>query len=253
MAASSISCGVGRSSPNGMGEGAMVRQPPSWPCNARPPRHGESLLALRPACASWMAGTAPWLRMNCAMRAWAGTWASDQMPRSPGVILPTASTAVASAITRPAPPAARDPRCTRCQSSGMPSTAEYWHIGDTPILFLTSMPRSLMGSKSPAILVLRRHRQSPLGDWSGRPMMAGYGWALIAPKTRWRCPEPFRAAAIGASHCAEGLASGRPSGFAAPERAYRAAAAASCQHASGPEEPRPGMGTIMAPTPGSIG
>src|SRR5688572_15615496 len=32
------------------------------------PYHGRAMLALRPACASWMAGTAPWLFTNCAMR-----------------------------------------------------------------------------------------------------------------------------------------------------------------------------------------
>jgi hypothetical protein len=30
----------------------------------------------------------------------------------------------------PAPPAARAPRWTRCQSFASPSSAEYWHIGD---------------------------------------------------------------------------------------------------------------------------
>src|SRR5437660_9822622 len=38
---------------------------------------------------------------------------------------------VISVKTSPAPPMALAPRCTRCQSSGVPSTAQYWHIGDT--------------------------------------------------------------------------------------------------------------------------
>src|SRR4029453_3997126 len=40
-------------------------------------------------------------------------------------------TSVISAITNPAPPIARLPRCTRCQSPINPSSATYWHIGDT--------------------------------------------------------------------------------------------------------------------------
>src|SRR5262249_10932063 len=33
--------------------------------------------------------------------------------------------------TSPAPPIARLPRWTRCQSLANPSTLEYWHIGET--------------------------------------------------------------------------------------------------------------------------
>ena len=44
---------------------------------------------------------------------------------------PSAVTAVASVNTSAAPPTARLPRCTRCQSLANPSTLEYWHIGDT--------------------------------------------------------------------------------------------------------------------------
>jgi glycine dehydrogenase subunit 1 len=54
-----------------------------------------------------------------------------------GVMRPSAETAVASANTSPTPPAARDPRLTRCQSFGTPSTAEYWHIGDRTMRFLS--------------------------------------------------------------------------------------------------------------------
>src|ERR1035437_727788 len=55
------------------------------------------------------------------------------MPASPGVMRPSGETAVASAMIRPAPPMAREPRCTRCQSPAIPSSEEYWHIGDTPM------------------------------------------------------------------------------------------------------------------------
>ena len=58
---------------------------------------------------------------------------SFQMPMSYGEMRPRASTAVASMQTSPAPPTARLPRCTRCQSLANPSSEEYWHIGETAI------------------------------------------------------------------------------------------------------------------------
>ena len=70
------------------------------------------------------------------------------MPLSNGDMRPSGETAVASTITRAAPPTARLPRCTRCQSVGSPSRLEYWHMGDTKTRFLNSMRRSLNGENS---------------------------------------------------------------------------------------------------------
>src|SRR5580658_8154298 len=67
------------------------------------------------------------------MRATGSTCLSAQMPASPGVIRPSGETALASAMTKPAPPTARDPRCTRCQSVATPSSDEYSHMGETPM------------------------------------------------------------------------------------------------------------------------
>ena len=86
--------------------------------------------ALRPAWASWMPGTAPCSPMKRAIGAKAAAWASDQMPLSSGLIRPSGLTALASTMTSPAPPTARLPRWTRCQSVGSPSRLEYWHMGD---------------------------------------------------------------------------------------------------------------------------
>src|SRR3954463_2054755 len=60
---------------------------------------------------------------------------------------PSGETAVASAITRPAPPAARAPRCTRCQSVARPSSEEYMHIGETPMRLRSVTDFSVNGSK----------------------------------------------------------------------------------------------------------
>ena len=64
---------------------------------------------------------------------------SFQRPRSCADMRPSGNTAVASAITSPAPPTALLPRCTRCQSLARPCCAEYWHIGDTAMRFLKTI------------------------------------------------------------------------------------------------------------------
>src|SRR6184192_3374553 len=53
------------------------------------------------------------------------------MPRSSGLMRPSGETAVASVNTSAAPPTARLPRWTKCQSLAKPSTLEYSHIGET--------------------------------------------------------------------------------------------------------------------------
>jgi hypothetical protein len=83
---------------------------------------------------------------------------SFQMPRSQGDILPFAVTAIASVNTSAAPPIARVPKCTRCQSFAQPSSEEYWHIGDVTILFLNSMPFIRSGSNNFAMLQIRDMR-----------------------------------------------------------------------------------------------
>ncbi len=70
---------------------------------------------------------------------------SVQMPLSLGLIWPSGLTAVASTMTRPAQPTARLPRCTRCQSVGMPSMLEYWHMGETKKRFLKVRSRNFKG------------------------------------------------------------------------------------------------------------
>ena len=68
-----------------------------------------------------------------------------------GLIRPSGETAVASVMTSPAPPTARLPRCTRCQSVGYPSRAEYWHIGETAMRLRSVVSRSRRGVKSALI------------------------------------------------------------------------------------------------------
>ncbi len=73
--------------------------------------------------------TAPWPRKNRVIRASGSMCSSFQIPKSSGLIRPSGNTADASVKTSAAPPTAREPRCTRCQSVAKPSGLEYWHIG----------------------------------------------------------------------------------------------------------------------------
>src|SRR5205814_10494164 len=100
----------------------------------------------------------------------AGTCSDLYMPVHPGEIRPSRETSVISVKTRPAPPMARAPRWTRCQSLGVPSTAQYWHIGDTTTRFTSSRSRNrnggnrgggggLLGTSTPLCSVVRAANQ----------------------------------------------------------------------------------------------
>src|ERR1700733_11702418 len=60
---------------------------------------------------------------------------------------PAASTAVASSVRSPAPDIDSEPRCCWCQSLALPSTALYWHIGDTAMRFSSVTPPMVIGVK----------------------------------------------------------------------------------------------------------
>ena len=76
---------------------AASRPPPAE--RRRGPSHGRRVLALRPACASCMPATRPARRRTATIRASGSMCSSLQMPRSSGLIRPSAVTAVASVIT----------------------------------------------------------------------------------------------------------------------------------------------------------
>ena len=80
------------------------------------------------------------------MRAHGAMWSSDQMPVSFGLIRPSGETAVASAMTSPAPPTAREIRCVSCHASGAPvASLENMHIGEMPMRFRKVWPRRVRG------------------------------------------------------------------------------------------------------------
>src|ERR1051326_3989456 len=91
--------GTRYASTNGIAVGATGVQPPSE--SATPPdrpENGHQLDALKPAWASWIAGTAPRDATNAAIGRHASTCAPDQMPASRGEIRPSGTTALASAL-----------------------------------------------------------------------------------------------------------------------------------------------------------
>ena len=57
-------------------------------------------------------------------------------------------TAVASLIINAAPPTARLPKCTRCQSFANPSGSEYWHMGEISLRLLNVISYIVRGEKS---------------------------------------------------------------------------------------------------------
>ena len=79
------------------------------------------------------------------MRASGSICCSPQMPMSPAEMRPSRVTAVASTMISAAPPTARLPRCTRCQSLANPSSAMYWHMGDITIRLRNVIPRIFSG------------------------------------------------------------------------------------------------------------
>src|ERR1700682_419635 len=86
--------------------------------------------------------------MKSTMRLNAAACASDQIPLSQSVMGASGETPLASTQTNPAPPTAREPRCTKCQSFGMPLSEEYWHIGETQTRFRNVTERRVSGVKS---------------------------------------------------------------------------------------------------------
>src|SRR5205814_3397768 len=85
--------------------------------------------------------------MNSALCTSVAMCSCFQMPRSLVEMPRSGVAAAASVITSPAPPCARQPRCTRCQSFANPSSDEYSHIGETPMRFGNTTDRSLKGEK----------------------------------------------------------------------------------------------------------
>ena len=86
------------------------------------------------------------------------------MPAQPYVMRAFSDTSVISVITRPAPPTASAPRWTRCQSVGVPSTAEYWHMGDTTERLINVVPRIGNGTNIGA----------GAGSYVGQPWSSAY-------------------------------------------------------------------------------
>src|SRR5215469_9488336 len=78
--------------------------------------------------------------------------ASFHRPRQPGVMRPMASTWVASRQNIAAPDNDRLLMWVKCQSLAEPSSAEYWHIGDTMMRLASFRPRNSIGENRALML-----------------------------------------------------------------------------------------------------
>ena len=76
---------------------------------------------------------------------------------------PRRSTPVASMVTMPAPDMARLIQCPMCQSVAEPSSAEYWHIGDTAMRFRNGRPPISIGEKRRDVMKAPRREYSEVG------------------------------------------------------------------------------------------
>ena len=129
----------------GIDDGPQTSQLPSG-SGSSIPSHISLVEPLRPEWPSWMPIFAPlrsWTKS--AIRRQDSSCSALYMPVHPGVIRPDGETQTISVITRPAPPSALPPRCTRWKSPGTPSRAEYMSIGETITRFASSRPPSRNG------------------------------------------------------------------------------------------------------------
>src|SRR5436190_16042476 len=105
---------------------------------------------------------------------------------------PRRSTPVASTVIIPAPDMARVIQCWRCQSVAEPSSAEYWHIGETATRLWNGIPPITIGEKRRDViagLLMRR---------VGRKVPGGYDDCSSLSADR-QCKVSRRLLAIGAS------------------------------------------------------
>ena len=147
--ATESSFGVGQSP---YGDAATARRSASRRRRARRSRRpptARCVDALRPACASWMPGDR--------------ALAADEVDDAPVVLGLLVGPDAGVPPGRCGPPASprsprssrarrrrgrSEPRCTRCQSVGRPSSEEYWHMGETQTRLRNVVPRRVRGSKS---------------------------------------------------------------------------------------------------------
>src|ERR1043165_9511376 len=114
------------------------------------------------------------------------------MPVQPCVMRPMRSTPVASTTTSEAPEFASMPRCVVCHGLGTPSSALYWHIGETTMRLVSSSSLILYGENSALVM--------GLSDWKG----VACGGALGSRREMASGGGQVNRATASASVCARG-------------------------------------------------
>src|SRR5688572_1301906 len=160
-----------------IGEGATVCHGDCSAVSASRPSHGTWVEAFRPA---WPicrpSGFFVNLLRKCTIFERAASLFSLYRPLQACVMRPSRVTCVASSISRPAPPQASWPRCMRCQSFIEPSSAEYWHIGETTARLGSVTPPSSSGVNRLA----RGNADAPFGERLADRARKGHGAGLVA-------------------------------------------------------------------------
>src|ERR1700730_1330686 len=136
MSALVASRGTWQPAPYGSADGPMTSQLPSG-SGSSVPSHISPVEPLRPewpSCRPIFAVDRWWTKRVIA--AHRSRCSSVHSPGQPSVIRPSGDTQVISVITRPAPPRALDPRWTRGNSPGTPSSALYMSIDEAGQLFV---------------------------------------------------------------------------------------------------------------------
>ena len=107
---------------------------------------------------------------------------------------PIASTWVASMQNIAAPDSASELMWVKCQSVATPSSAEYWHIGDTMMGFFRVRPRSLIGENR-ALMPERPEWEAVTFQQTGAPVSSMLDAFEVSglPLVKWGGPDIGRA------------------------------------------------------------
>src|SRR5580658_2119004 len=104
---------------------------------------------------------------------------------------PSGEMAQASVKISDAPPTARLPRWTRCQSLAKPSVLEYWHMGETTMRLRSRMSRICNGSNR-FMAIGCRVRGKVAGDEGGFVLAMQVGVARYEATAPTRLPRSCR-------------------------------------------------------------
>jgi hypothetical protein len=107
---------------------------------------------------------------------------------------PSGVTPLASTQTIDAPPTARLPRCTKCQSLGMPFSLEYMHIGETKIRLWNSTSEGRGGRRGRGhrAIIMECNTPSPFARVNALPSAFARTASILPTSRSCRVPRADR-------------------------------------------------------------